>query len=114
MREDGPVQFPLNLFDKKESEDRKKNGMLVAAKSKVRSLDLARGIAYEICLQKGSATADDVGRVLQHRYGIKSLGPAAGSLFKTREFIPTGEFRKSKRTTNHARLLHVWKLRSED
>lgn len=114
MTEEGPVQYPLTIFDSTASESRKKRGMLVAAKSKTRSLDLARDIAHELCLKHGEITADDVGRVLRYRYGIHSLGPAAGSLFKNGEFETTGEMRKSARQKNHARLLYVWRLRSTE
>ncbi len=82
-----------------------------AAEAKTEQLNIARDIARELCLLHGDTDADQVGKLLFERYEIKSLGPAAGSLFKNGEFEPTGQMRKSERKSNHSRLLHVWKLK---
>lgn len=97
------------LFDKELSQMRKQNGMEQAARNS-ENLDLARQIARKIATQNGSVTADDVGIELSISHGINSLGPAAGSIFRGKEWRFTGEFVKSTRVTNHSRLLRVWRL----
>jgi hypothetical protein len=57
------------------------------------------------------ATADDGSKWLEKNYPGESLGPAMGSLFRGGEWETTGEFIKSKKVSNHARVFHVWKLR---
>ena len=99
------------VFEAQKSESRKEHGMAAAAEAKASSLEIAREIARELCRTRGECTADDVGELLWERYQIKTLGPAAGSLFKSGEFVPTGLMRKSARKKNHARLLFVWRLR---
>jgi hypothetical protein len=99
------------VFEAQKSESRKARGMGVAADARTGVLDLARAIARELCTSQGECTADDVGELLWQRHQIKTLGPAAGSLFKSGEFEPTGSFRKSTRKKNHARLLFVWRLK---
>ena len=99
------------VFEAVKSESRKTHGMSAASKARSGVLDLARAIARELCSRQGECTADDVGELLWQRHQIKTLGPAAGSLFKSGEFEPTGSFRKSARKKNHARLLFVWRLK---
>ncbi len=99
------------VFSAAKSETRKEHGMAAAAVGKAEVLELAREIARELCRTRGECTADDVGEVLFARHQIITMGPAAGSLFKSSEFEPTGAFRKSARKKNHARLLYVWRLR---
>lgn len=97
------------LFDAEESERLKQLGMAAAAGNNKAALDLGRRIARALGRQFGKITADDVGRILKSDYGIASLGPAAGSLFKEKgRWKPTGERRKSHRKTNHSRELKVW------
>lgn len=100
------------VFEAQKSESRKEHGMAAAADGRADVLELARAIARELCRSRGECTADDVGEVLFARHQIVTMGPAAGSLFKSSEFEPTGAFRKSARKKNHARLLYVWRLRS--
>lgn len=85
--------------------------MGLAADNAKEQLTLARKVAASIAARRGdrTVTADDVGRVLKEVYGLDTLGPAAGSLFKTPDWEWTGRFTKSKRVTNHSRLLRVWK-----
>lgn len=103
-----PIPAP---FSPSSSEGRKEEGMSAAAEAKSEVLELAREIARELCRKDGECTADDVGELLWERHQINTMGPAAGSLFKSGEFEPTGAMRKSARKKNHARLLFVWKLR---
>lgn len=100
------------VFSAEKSATRKEHGMAAAADGKVEVLELAREIARELCRTRGECTADDVGEVLFAKHQIITMGPAAGSLFKSSEFEPTGAFRKSARKKNHARLLYVWRLRT--
>jgi hypothetical protein len=105
-----------SLFDRSVSESRKADGMALAAShlgtaDRPSDLRIARSIARELCRLHGDTDADQVGFVLHDRYGIVTLGPAAGSIFKTGEFEPTGFMRRSTRKSNHARLLYVWRLK---
>lgn len=105
MSEQGTIDFNLAA-----SIRAKEEGMQRAAEPRESSLDLARYIAVEIATKKGIVTADDVGKELAAR-GCRDLGPAAGHLFSDKRFVWTGEFTKSSRKTNHARLLRVWRLK---
>lgn len=97
------------LFDAEESERLKRLGMQAAAGNNKAALDLGRRIARALGRKLSKVTADDVGRILKRDYDIKSLGPAAGSLFKEKgRWKPTGERRNSHRKTNHGRELKVW------
>jgi len=100
----------LRLFDEKMSERLKQDGMARAEGNAKSALELARDIAKKIALSRVSrrCTADMVGRQLQAAHDIDTLGPAAGSLFKTKDWKFTGDFVQSKRVTNHSRLLRVW------
>lgn len=91
-------------------EQLKLDGMESAADIRRGQLRLARSLAVKIAQHNmnGLVNADQVGRALQE-HGIESLGPAAGSIFKTDEFKFTGEFVKSRRVSNHSRLLRVWR-----
>ncbi len=97
-----------DLFDAEESERLKRLGMGAAAGHRSSQLKLARGIAAALGKKLGKVSADDVGRVLKTDFNISSLGPAAGSLFKTNEWRWTGEWKKSSRITNHSRMIRVW------
>lgn len=100
-----------NLFSPIASESAKTQGMAAAASAQPSALALARIVAKELCRTYGECTSDDVGQVLAGRYGIESLGPAAGSIFKSGDFLATGRYRKSERVANHSRLLTIWRLK---
>lgn len=60
-----------------------------------------------------SVTADDAQHVITSMgYQASDLGPAAGSLFRGGEWEFTGNWKKSKRPTNHSSDLRVWRLRT--
>ncbi len=101
----------MSLFDEYLGDSLKQNGMDAAASKAGEALQLARAIAVELCKLKGACTADDVGKILYERHGITTLGPAAGSLFRSPEFEHTGRFLKSARVSNHARRLMEWRLK---
>jgi len=100
----------MDLFDWRKSQDAKDQGISRAANANP-DLEKARDIARELCRDHGSCDADQVGRLLFDRHGITSLGPAAGAIFKSREFEPTGEYVRSARKTNHRRMLFRWRLK---
>ncbi len=89
----------------------KESGMRQAAENRPTLLDYARSLAKQIARNRADrcCTADDVGRIMQGQ-GY-DLGPAAGSLFRDGAWVWTGEFVPSKRQSNHARLLRVWRLK---
>ena len=101
-----------NLFDFAEAKRRKEDGMRVAADNQADWLGIARDIAIEIAKKDPArlCDADKVGEELFNRHGIKSLGPASGSLFKQDHWQFTGDRKLSKRKTNHARELKIWRL----
>ena len=99
------------LFDADKSQALKEQGMEAAEESNKTKLNLARSVAISLAKKFGEITADDVGEVMANVYGVASLGAAAGSLFKGGDWEFTGERRTSKRKSNHARELKVWRLR---
>lgn len=96
-------------FDHASSQADKRYGMRLAEEAAVDLLEQARDIARRLARENGTVTADDVGRALGDN-GSSSLGPAAGSLFRGREWTWTGQWAPSKRRTNHGRMLRVWRL----
>jgi len=103
-----------DLFDIVEGEKAKKGGMTAAAWSRSDLLTEARAVAHDLAIVRATREvhADDVNREMKRR-GIpfEELGPAAGSIFKTGNWIFTGKRVKSARISNHARELKVWRLR---
>jgi hypothetical protein len=98
-----------NLFSAIESADLKE-----AALSKLESaglLALARIVARQHAEEFCTVTADIVGRLMKERYGIDSIGPAAGALFRGAEWEFTGQRVLSSRVSNHSREIKVWRLR---
>lgn len=90
-------------------ENLKTEGMELAANARAIALNIARSTAVQIARNTdGTCTADQVQKIMVEQ-GI-NLGPAAGSIFKGKEWKWTGRFIKSKRTNNHARILWIWEL----
>jgi len=88
---------------------RKVEGMSAAARKRPELLERAREIARGVAREgDGTCTADDVADYME--YG---LGPAAGALFRTKEWEWTGRRVPSRQPSNHARELKVWRLRTE-
>lgn len=96
-------------FDARLSKALKERGMALAAGNNYDLLAVARIIALTHDKASIGITADDVGRALKDLGKPHCLGPAAGSLFKEKHWVFTGEWRPSKRTTNHGRMLRVWR-----
>jgi len=97
------------LFDAIESADRKEQALAKLESAEV--LKLARVIAREHAWRYGSVNADIVGKIMKDNYGIDSIGPAAGSLFRGAEWEFTGQRVLSSRVSNHSREIKVWRLR---
>ncbi len=76
-------------------------------------IEWARNVARVECLNHGTVTSDDVVQLMESS-GIDLpgiLGNGMGSIFRTKEFVPTGGFRKSKRPSRHAAMVRVWRLK---
>jgi hypothetical protein len=104
------------IFDPDQSKEDKERGQAEAAKKRAEQLDLARRAARYIAEQgDGTCTMDKVHKTLMRYYSWWNpsiLGPAAGSVFKTEEWVFTGERVESAHVKNHARELKVWRLRN--
>ena len=86
----------------------KREGMETAAQAKPDLLSIARFFAEQLGHQQRFVTADDV-RQKMREYGVSTeLGPAAGSIFKTKSWRFTGRRVRSRYIVNHARELKVW------
>ena len=101
-----------DLFDRARSQAEKDDGMALAAMNRRALLAHARGIAVNAARGRVTreATADDVSRILGTD-GMRRLGNAAGSLFRGKAWEFTGRWEKSRRITNHARDIKVWRLK---
>lgn len=101
------------IFNLAEGDRRRDSGVDQAADAYCRRtlISAARNIAIEIADERGSVTADDVFAEMDRR-NLKPelLGNAAGSLFRGKEFVFLGDWKRSARTTNHARMNRVWYL----
>ena len=101
-----------SLFDAKESEKRKTEGMAFAACKGKSDLELLRECAW--ISAKASrfkeTTSDKAWEVARKMYPFLEPGPWAGSLFKGPEWVFTGRRVKSTRKSNHSREIKVWKL----
>ena len=100
----------MTQMDLLEGQRLKERGMALAADAVPTLLDRARAYARRHATVWGQVTADDVSEWLEQQ-GLPDLGPAAGSLFRGKEWEWTGSFVQSSRVANHARLLRVWRLR---
>jgi hypothetical protein len=103
-----------DLFDIVMGEHEKRQGMSNAEHSQKSSLlEKARDVAERLALADPNrlCNADDVGVAMQDMGITGSLGPAAGSLFKGKKWEFTGQRIRSRRTSNHAREIKVWRLK---
>jgi hypothetical protein len=99
-----------SLFDLSEGIRRKEEGLDLASRTRRDALAAAKLIAMQLAARRPdrTITIDDIQEVIIPM-GI-NLGPAAGSVFRGRdwEFVGT---RKTKRKTSHARPVSIWRLR---
>jgi hypothetical protein len=101
------------LFQEVKIAPKSKIGITPTQRRKLTPIQLARRVAARLCKLEGSTDADRVGAVLWRDYGIKSLGPLAGAIFKDDQFEFAGLMVPSSRLSNHSRKLKVWKLKSQ-
>ena len=107
----------IPLFDLGVGAHRRDEGRDKAAHSQHRAQVFHR--AQAIALEYGESSPqrtthiDDVYRQLQREgWDITLLGPAAGKVFvEGRLWAATGERIRSRRITNNARMVMVWRLR---
>lgn len=98
-------------FDLAAGIDAKISGMSLAESHRATLLLTARSAARIAARQLGAITIDDVMETMQ-AYGHNALlGNAAGAVFKGSDWVFTGNWRKSSRVSNHARMNRVWRLR---
>lgn len=106
-------QARLN-FDLPEGERLRDEGISLAkeAYSRKALVEKAREIAIELANLHWDVTADDVfEEMIKRDLHPELLGNGAGSIFRGDDFEFTGEWRKSKRVSNHARQNRVWRLK---
>lgn len=89
------------------------SGMERSAEARKACLEIGRLFCEKAARSRPDriATADDATRGFK-KVGlpVDCLGNAAGSLFKKEIWIYTGDWVKSKRITNHARHIRIWRL----
>lgn len=89
-------------------------GYAAGKKSRRDLVQLAIYAAIDVGQRQAEVTMDDVLQELERR-GVdhSNLGPAAGSVFRNRDvWLFTGQWRKSARVSNHARVNRVWTLKA--
>ena len=99
------------VFDLDEGEFLKEVGKAQAAHSRAEVLSAGKRFAKLIALGRPTriVNADDVyAALLKSGYQEKELGPAAGSLFKGKNWEYVGMI-PSQRKGNHGRRIMVWK-----
>ncbi len=96
-------------FNLDEAIARRDEGIQQVAENNVRFLEVARETAKRLARIHGEITADDVRKVCP-------LEPfhtnAWGGLFRTKDWVWTGRFRKSALVQGHGNLQRVWRLRA--
>ena len=94
----------------KRARDAQRSGIAAAAYPRKEVLQLARDIAKRVALSRLTRTcsADDVYEELAIRGLVEQLGPAAGAIFKTKDWH-FDRFIESKRLTNNGRIIRRWR-----
>lgn len=100
------------VFDAKQGEEAKEAGIALAEEHHAADLDFAREIALQIGLRQDTVSADDV-QLWLFKNGYQMLGPEGGHLFEAGLWEWTGDWVKSQRVSNHARMLRVWRLKGK-
>ena len=100
------------LFNIEEARQRRDRGMAIAANHNEDGLLIARGVALEIANSDPNQECDSdrVMKVLWDRYGISSIGNAAGSIFREAHWEFTGRMVQTTKKTNHGRRVMIWRL----
>ena len=111
MREQQSLDFDRVTFSLEQGENRKEEGLAQAGVSRKQLLEVARLYAVRIARRQGHVTSDDVfAEMMRDGLDSSALGNAAGSVFRGL-FVFTGEWKKSGRVSNHARMNRIWRLR---
>ena len=99
-----------DIFDIDAGIKRREDGLGITSKNRAEVLAEAQQIAIHLGRQYELVTADDVQEVLERR-GIspEQLGQAAGAIFRGKRWRRI-TFRKSRRVSNNARVIGVWRL----
>ncbi len=103
-----------DFFDPDEGERRKKAGKELAAEKHAYVLSVAQRIVVAVARSRAmrQATADDAQAALRDAgYNSGDLGNAAGSIFRGALWERVG-YTKSRRPSNHARVIGIWRLRN--
>lgn len=96
-------------FNLSEAIAAKNAGLRVVAENNAEFLEVARNIARSLCVARYEITADDVRRACP----IEPAHPnAIGAIFRHKDFVFTGKYRKSALVSNHARDIKIWRLRN--
>jgi len=75
-------------------------------------LQTMRDVAAQICMARGTTTADDL-RAYAEVNGIEPTHPNAwGAVFKNKMFVSCG-MRPSEQVARHGNMIRVWRLRDE-
>ena len=102
----------MTIWDVAEAEALKKSGMERAAQARAKLIQDCKTCARLIArvMPDRRVTIDDVYLWLESNGVDKTaLGPGAGSIFQGDEWEFTGYWTKSKRTSNHGRMIRVWR-----
>lgn len=74
------------------------------------ALRQAKKASLDLAARLGEITMDDVCDAMKvDGHNPQDLGPASGSVFKSKAWEFTGKYVKSRRPENHGRLLRVWR-----
>ena len=98
-------------FDAKFSAAARDRGISITILNNKEFIDEARSIARFICRQKGTICMDDVRRVTESRGLEPKTSAAFGAIFRSGEWMFTGEWRNSTYISNHSRVNRVWALK---
>ena len=102
-------------FNVAEGAARKEEGINLAQTRRGVILAAAKRIAVQVAKEHGEVTSDEVFLGLREEgFDPLELGSASGSVFRGKEFIFSGRWKKSWRVSNHASDLRVWVLRKDD
>ena len=98
-------------FDAAEAERQRDAGIDQAETNNQTLLETARRIALRYAETHATVTMDDVfAEMLDLGLHPELLGNASGAVFRS-GFEFTGDWRKSKRVSSHARMIRVWRLK---
>ena len=107
-KNDDDDQLELDMAKSIREKDRVLDHMSMAHKE---WLEIARGVAVDIMLEKGDATADDVRFVMYAAKMFPRHHNAWGAVFRDKRFVWTGEYRRSAVPDHKGNMQRVWRLK---